>query len=459
MSLRKRLLLKLFAVLGVSLLIAAALAYWRAAAKVRTELHAALTVGEQVLLDAVKEIERAPSPYQQMRIVIERFSGGRHLKIALIDSSGARIAESRLEAPDDPAPHWFYTMVAGAPEAAHVALPTSIHGYSEFLIEADPRNEVQEFWEELGYGLVVVSILSGLASLLIFWNIGRELRPLQDLNKALSGIAEGDFSMRIAEAGSSDLRAVGNGFNEMARRLDATQASNTRLEVQLSTVQEEERAELARDLHDEIGPLLFSVGLDAAEVQRILTDSGQTEPLDRLESIRDSVRLSQKKVLQILGRLRSGTVEDLGLEGAITQLVEFWKTRQPHIAISIDVPESGLGYDLDPVAYRIVQESISNSVRHGNTSRIDVMIAMGPDSVTRVTVSDDGGGLKSTRQGNGLIGMRERVSSRNGTLTVKTRGDERGTLVAADFPSPGTAPDRTEKTTTNGTAPYENSTR
>ena len=66
------------------------LAYWRATNKVQTELHAALIVGEQMLDDAVKELERSPSPYQLIPSVIERFSGGRHLSVALLDSEGQR---------------------------------------------------------------------------------------------------------------------------------------------------------------------------------------------------------------------------------------------------------------------------------------------------------------------------------------------------------------------------------
>lgn len=434
MTLRQRLLLRLFAVLGISLLIAGILAYGRAAAKVKTELHAALVVGEQVLIDAVKEIERSPSPYQQMRIVIERFSGGRHLKVTLLDSEHVRVASSRLAEPESAAPDWFCRLLGDKPELARVPLPTNVRGYSEFLIEADPRNEIQEFWEDLGYGFLVLIILSGLAGVLIHWTIGHELTPLKDLNRALSRIAEGDFAMRIPESGPNDLKAVSKGFNDMARRLEDSRAATTQLEVQLSTLQEEERAELARDLHDEIGPLLFSVSLDAAEVQKSLDPSAKPRTLERLESIRDSVSRSQKHVLRLLGQLRSGTIEDMGLEGCVSQLIGFWRSRLPHLDIRMEVPAQGVGSRLDTIAYRIIQESISNAVRHGQATLIEVFVATAPDGATRVMVQDNGIGLKSGPDGYGLRGMRERVLSRNGTLTVRARADGGGTLVVADFP-------------------------
>ena len=440
MSLRHRLLLQLFAVLGLSLLIAAALAYWRAASKVRTELHAALVVGEQVLIDAVKEIDRAPNPHQQLRTVIERFNGGRHVKVALIDKYGERVTQSRISTQDNESPEWFTRIIGGAPEAARVELPASVPSYKELRLETDPRNEVLELWEDLGYGLFAVTLLAGLAGALIYWTIGRELRPLTSLGRSFSGVAEGDFSVRVPEDGPGDLRAVCRGFNEMAARLEESDSEKVALELQLSSIQEEERAELARDLHDEVGPLLFSAAVDAAEAEASLADAGQILAISRLESIRDAIRLSQKHVLRLLGTLRTGTVEDLGLEGPLAALKEFWERRQPGLKVRASVPEAGTGEDLDPVIYRVVQEGMSNAVRHGRPTSIDIDVTASPDGTTKVFIADNGEGLKSSRPGRGLTGMRERVASRHGTLVIGNRPDGRGTLVVAEFPAIEIAP-------------------
>jgi two-component system sensor histidine kinase UhpB len=435
-SLRQRLLLRLLAVLGLSLLLASGLAYWRASDKVHTELEAALRVGAQLLDDAVKEVRRSPTPYQQLRIVIERFSGGRHLKVTLIDKEGQRVAASRLQEPDEPAPEWFYGVVRGEPHVLRVPLPNNISGYSTLLLEADPRNEVQEFWEEVRFGLLMWGIIASLAGALIYWGIGTELAPLDTLNGALSKVAAGEFQVRIGESGSRDLRAVSRGFNEMAHALEESRVMTARLEEQLSSVQEEERAELARDLHDEIGPLLFSVGIDAAEAKRLLVDGTAAEVTERLDVIRESVRISQKHVLRLLGRLRNGTVEDLGLEGAVAQLVEFWRVRQPHVDIQTAVPQDGIAPRIDTAIYRIVQESISNAVRHGTgTSQIRVAVDIDSLGTVHVVVEDDGGGLKSQRRGNGLTGMRERVTSLGGTLDVGDSPNSRGVRVTAHIPS------------------------
>ena len=129
-------------------------------------------------------------------------------------------------------------------------------------------------------------------------------------------------------------------------------------------------------------------------------------------------------------------VEDLGLEGAVAQLVEFWKVRHPRISIRSRDAENGVGIGSDAIIYRIVQESISNAVRHGVTSEIDVKVDVNACGGVDVEVADDGGGLESTKRlGNGLTGMRERVTSRGGTLEVGNTADGSGTCVSAHIPS------------------------
>jgi two-component system sensor histidine kinase UhpB len=125
----------------------------------------------------------------------------------------------------------------------------------------------------------------------------------------------------------------------------------------------------------------------------------------------------------------------LGLEAAINRLIEFWTSRRPTLRIHAQVPEDGISPELDPVIYRIVQESTSNAVRHGNTNVIDIVVERDPVKGVRVSVSDDGGGLKSTRAGHGLTGMRERVAARLGVFAIGNRLDGKGVLVEASFPA------------------------
>ena len=157
----------------------------------------------------------------------------------------------------------------------------------------------------------------------------------------------------------------------------------------------------------------------------------------------------------ILGRLRPAVLLDVGLAHAIDNLVSFWATHRPGLAFDVHVPEEGFGEPVDGTIYRVVQESVSNAVRHGTPARIDIAVEAGADRAIAIRVSDDGGGLKGNGRpgrpgvgqggGYGIIGMSERVASLGGTLEVKNRPDGRGVVVEARLPAlTATRADRAE---------------
>ena len=256
----------------------------------------------------------------------------------------------------------------------------------------------------------------------------------------------------MREAGPSELVRLGRGVNDMAGRLAAMQATTHRLEDQLRTLQDEERADLARDLHDEIGPHLFAVNVDAAMARRLIGEGRTDEALRQVESIQAAVGHTQRLVRDILGRLRPTELIELGLKAAIDELVAFWSARQPGIAFSVRVPDDEalpLADDIRETVYRVIQEALNNAVRHGRPGRIEVVVsrADGGDIVARV--SDDGAASgKPEGVGFGLRGMRERVTAAGGRLTIERgsggRGAGGGWTVAARlaaFPA-GEAPDQ-----------------
>ena len=117
-----------------------------------------------------------------------------------------------------------------------------------------------------------VLVLAGfalLSAVLIYAVIGRALRPLENLSSAFEQIGKGDYHGRLPERGPPELTRLASGFNLMTQRLATIAAQNRRLNERLLTLQAEERADLARDLHDEIGPLLFAVDMTAATIERL----------------------------------------------------------------------------------------------------------------------------------------------------------------------------------------------
>jgi two-component system sensor histidine kinase UhpB len=227
------------------------------------------------------------------------------------------------------------------------------------------------------------------------------------------------------------------GFNQMVERLQHTEQQNKRLQEQLTTVQDEERADLARNLHDEIGPLLFAADVDAVAIAQ-LAHKGEHEQIPkRVGIIREAIGHMQRHVRDILGRLRPAVLLDVGLAHAIDNLVSFWRAHRPNLNFRLDVPDDSMGELLDGTIYRIVQESLSNAVRHSNASTIEIAVKSNSDGSIGVRIADDGSGLKSNGRpgGLGIIGMQERVAALGGVLEVKNRSDGRGVVVTARFPA------------------------
>jgi two-component system, NarL family, sensor histidine kinase UhpB len=214
---------------------------------------------------------------------------------------------------------------------------------------------------------------------------------------------------------------------------------NARLNQLLATVQEQDRAELARELHDEIGPFLFSVGLDISAIHQTINRNhdiaDQLTP--RLEAIRTSVAHMQKHIKLILGRLRPTVLVDLGLARAMDNLIDFWRKRHPDVVFDLKMASESFGVQLDQGIYRIVRESLNNAFRHGRPSEIEIKIHLVEDDrVVAVDVVDDGGGMKPSNAaaGFGITGMHERAAMLGGTISVQNRGDGKGVAVSARLP-------------------------
>jgi two-component system sensor histidine kinase UhpB len=157
----------------------------------------------------------------------------------------------------------------------------------------------------------------------------------------------------------------------------------------------------------------------------------------------------QKHVRDILGRLRSAMLLDVGLAHAIDNLVAFWRAHRPKLAVSVDVPEESFGEAIDGTIYRIVQESLSNAVRHGSPTAISIVVKARTDGSIDIRVTDDGGGLKPGNGGSGygIIGMQERVATLGGRLDISNSHDGQGVVVSAHLPAPApSAAARTHET-------------
>lgn len=433
MPLRHRLLGFIAALLIASLLVGSYLKYRQALAKIELEMSSAIAVAEHTARDAVVQHMPGPLAFSDIERIVSSFNGDRHVRADYVIKNGATSLQSQPRMAETPAPTWLRNMLAVPPHKAIIELPNSS---AHIELVSDPANEVTEVWDDTKVKLIIIGVFCALVSGMMIISLGRVLQPLKDLSSALQRVGSGDYEVHVDESGPEELAAIYRGFNTMAAKLAAAELRNRQLNEQLNTVQDEERAEIARDLHDEVGPFLFAVDVDAQTIPPLLVRAEHNEVLARAQAIRQSVGHMQTHLRSILQRLRPGTLLDLGLAHAADQLAEFWHSRYPGITFDVSCTDESFGAKADEAAYRVLQEGTSNAVRHGKPSRISLSARKLKNGALEVSVIDDGLGIRPTaRKGLGLAGMRDRIALLDGTMTVETGPNGRGVALRAEFPA------------------------
>jgi two-component system sensor histidine kinase UhpB len=441
MSLRFRLSSLVCAVLVLSLALGGLVAYGNAVRSVRTEMRAALLVGRQTVETGIERLRGSAEPSRDLDQLIASFAGNRHLRVWL---GGAKpvVAAPAAEHPRwGRVPGWFERLIGVMPETDRVPVVIGNGDFGAVRIETQPYNEILEVWNEFTDSLVTPTVFCVLTVLVIYLFIGRTLRPLGQLAAALEEVGDGRYRTRISGPLPPELSRLRDSFNRMVARLAEADAENRRLNEQLLTLQEHERGDLARDLHDEVSPFLFAVGTDAASASRLLADGRNAEANEHIRSIADAVGHIQQQVRRMLARLRPVGLEDLGLAAAIENLVAFWRRRRPQIRYRVRVAAEceGLSEVIGTTICRVVQEALANAVRHAEATSVAIAVEPRREATDGcgeigVRITDDGHGMgEDTRIGYGLTGLGERIAALGGRLTFSNR-PERGFAVLAVLP-------------------------
>ena len=442
MSLRFRLVMIPALVLGLGVAVAIGATMHGARARVQAEVGSSMRLGRTLVEEALPDIEKATDPRAALASLAAALPRTRHVTLTVWRSGDTAPIGTAAALPGEgrEAPAWFSRIVN--PRTAVDTVDVTVKGrkYGEILIAPHPDDEVAEVWDEFK---LFTSLFAGLALAtvaLIYWSLGLALRPIHVLADGMDQLEHGHFDAHAAPTSVTELRRIGERFNSLARALERLAADNRRLMERLIAVQETERKELARELHDDLGPRLFGIKADAV---CILRAAGGEEIAARARSIGELVDGIQQLNRRFLARLRPLILDEMGLSEALRQLVDSWQERNPEIACTLalsgpaEVADEAVGL----TAYRVVQECLTNVARHAGAGTVTVRVACDADGkdaaqpgMLRISVEDDGKGLPPDhRFGFGLLGMSERVRSLGGSLDL-ARAPGGGTIVSVAIP-------------------------
>lgn len=437
-SLRGQFFVSVMLVLLVALTLLAAVACWHARRSVENEMAMALEAADRIVDNALVSMPAGHQGDAYLARLVRSFDDNRHVRVALMDGP-ATIAASRL-APADPVPGWYRRLLEIPIDSRRDTAPAL--GGRTLSVTTDAHNEISEAWVQFRDGALFLSLFSLLMLGLVHLAMNRIAGPLARLARGFEKLGGGDYAARVDQAGPHEVAVLAADFNRMAARLGTLEADNRRLAHQMIAIQEEERADIARDLHDEMGPFLFAMRVDA---DAIVTEAGEEGAIAaRARALGDAVSHIQRQVRSILQQLRSDTLVEIGLGAALANLAAFWQRRHDGVALHMDVAAvgDGFGADIDAALYRLVQEGLTNALRHGAARNVWLTIRAGTD--VGVVLEDDGVGLEAddgaggTEDGGGmgLKGMRERLAPLSGRLTLSP-GIRGGVRLEACIPRAG----------------------
>ena len=303
-----------------------------------------------------------------------------------------------------------------------------------------------EIWDGIVTQLEVGSAIAAALLLITMTVVGRALAPLKSLSQAMTDIESGRYGTRVTPGGAPELAAICTRLNHLAATLGDAVEEKRRLAERTVSLQDVERKEIARELHDEFGPYLFALRAHAGALMR-LSDVGvpDAEALRKHgAAILEQVNALQQFNRRILERLRPVGLAELGLREALGALLRLWGESHPDMAIETDIsPSLGeAGETAELTIYRVIQEALTNVFRHAGATSVNVSVEPAEQpaglqadrSFARVRVRDNGSGMKPDHKlGFGLTGMRERILALGGTLTIAS--DEGGVTVEALVPN------------------------
>jgi len=352
--------------------------------------------------------------------------------------------------------------------AAGARLGTVVIGYSRMATEV----QIARAQREIALVWLLVAVLAGFLAFALSSYIAV---PITRIAAAMQGASDGEVRAVHGATRSDEIGVLASAFNKMAEdlsrhrkhleelvdertaelrranaRLTTEIAERTRAEADalasrqqlrdlashLQSVREQERTDVAREIHDELGQALTALKMDAHWIGRRI-GPGQPELGARALAMAKVIDATVHAVRRISSELRPTLLDDLGLAAAIE-----WQAREfeQRSGITCDIQSEPEDIVLDrprsTALFRIFQETLTNVARHAHASCVDVALRHLGSSV-ELTVSDNGRGIDAEQASDarslGIVGMRERARALGGTLDVDGAAG-RGTIVRVSIP-------------------------
>lgn len=292
-----------------------------------------------------------------------------------------------------------------------VVLAIAVASLFGVLFEIAPGNQTYA-------GVVIAALMSG--AVLNHFLVALALRPVENLQRVAQRVADGLTHERVPVSLLADpsLAQLGGTMNEMLDNLAAGREKMRKLAAEVVYAQEQERAQVARDLHDSVGQTLAA---STFQITAALNDLRENRSaVERLSMVRELLRSAQEEVRSVSRSLHPRVADDLGLPAALESLARATRDRSLlDVTVTIDTAGVTLPSPLAGTLYRVAQESLLNVEAHADGGRVSVVLYSRP-GIVELVVTHEGAEFRdaSDTSFSALDSVRERLSLAGGELRI-----------------------------------------
>ena len=421
MSLRYQISLRVLLISFCILMLGGCIAIWQARNAVSNEVDSSIRLALQLIKISEGTTQSNQTDWIYRLSALEQT---RHLKIQIKNLSGSiiNISQSTLSnARRDTPPAWFVNLVVSDYPEAEYQISTFDNHFLTLTIQANPMDEMTEVWHETIAFFSSILLLVLLTFLSVHLVFNKTLQAIQTIVENLKGIEKGEYHKKLPEFSTLEYDSIAHAINHMNDALNSTQQQNQALTQHSLKIQEEERQHLSQELHDEFGQSLTAIKVMAvtASYEDADTKTVTTSIIEICDHLMTVLRSMMKQLHPLI-------LTELGLKATLEDLINHWEARAHATLFNLQVDDAVDKLDKTIIiqVFRVIQESLTNIIRHAKATQVIIRLSINPESNTLdIFVNDNGQGcdLSSVSTGFGLQGMAERVKLLGGSFKLRSQ--------------------------------------
>lgn len=421
MSLRSLINLRVISSVLIIIILGGSLAIWQAKTAVRKEVQASFNLAVEMIKTGIRQYETSDNT-PDWHQVFAALQHSRHIDVALINESGEQteLLEELASSEATSAPNWYKKLVITEQLKTQYFITMKDNTVQRIAVSSDPNDEITEAWNESKaylWSIIVMMLIIFITINLVFHTV---FRAVGSILSGLRQVESGQYEHTLPKFKIQEFDAIAREINSLSTILAEARKKNRALARHTMQIQEQERQNMSRELHDEMGQSLTAIKAMSVAIKEPDTDIKSIA--DSIIEICDHLSDVARSMMRTLHPL---SLSELGLGATLKDLVNEWRRR--HTAIKIELSyDPNLEQMTDEISihvYRIVQECLTNVVRHAKADEVRVIIEKidnrkGPH--IEIKVLDNGIGGSTEGDGFGIRSMRERVESMQGSFSFKS---------------------------------------